>query len=315
MGSSVYSEAAVKSHNVTRSATYSADTLAYTDDIMRGKAKAVVNQRLDPMGLKVRESRDSAAHPTSLAIACFFDVTGSMGKIPVTLRKKLTKLMGLLLEKQYVPHPHVLFGAVGDAKHDRGPLQIGQFEADVKMDEDIDAVWVEGGGGGGGEESYELAYYIAARHTSIDCQEKRGKKGYLFTIGDESPYEKVSKREVVGLLGAGMQENVKTADIIAEAQEKYHCFHLIVARGSNGRDASMRRRWKNLLGDNAIVIEEVDYIAETMALIIGMHEGKVDLATGVAHLAEYGVTGNVADAISSALVAVSARAIALGGLK
>ena len=27
--------------------------------------------------------------------------------------------------------------------------------------------------------------YFMARHTSLDCHEKRGQRGYLFIIGDE----------------------------------------------------------------------------------------------------------------------------------
>ena len=37
-------------------------------------------------------------------------------------------------------------------------------------------------------ESYELAMYFMARHTALDCHEKRGKRGYLFIIGDEMAY-------------------------------------------------------------------------------------------------------------------------------
>lgn len=44
-------------------------------------------------------------------------------------------------------------------------------------------------------ESYELAMYFMARHTSIDCYEKRGKRGYLFMIGDELAYPKVKRHE------------------------------------------------------------------------------------------------------------------------
>src|SRR5690606_17085408 len=107
-----------------------------------------VHPKLDPHGVTVRESRDSADHPEALAIAVLFDVTGSMGNVPRTLQTKLPDLLGLLLRKGYVEHPHILFGAIGDATCDRAPLQIGQFEADNRMDDDLERILLEGGGGG-----------------------------------------------------------------------------------------------------------------------------------------------------------------------
>ena len=41
-----------------------------------------VHPALNPYGVGVRESRDSAEHPASLAIAVLFDATGSMGAVP-----------------------------------------------------------------------------------------------------------------------------------------------------------------------------------------------------------------------------------------
>jgi hypothetical protein len=78
-----------------------------------------------------------------------------------------------------------MFGAIGDATCDRAPLQVGQFESDNRMDDDLSRILLEGGGGGQKTESYELAMYFMARHTAADCYEKRGKRGYLFIIGDE----------------------------------------------------------------------------------------------------------------------------------
>ena len=60
---------------------------------------------------------------------------------------------------------------------------------------------LEGGGGGQMRESYELAMYFMARHTSLDCHEKRGKRGYLFIIGDEMPYPNVNPQQVSRILG------------------------------------------------------------------------------------------------------------------
>ena len=149
---------------------------------------------MDPRDVRVRESRDSDAHPESHAVAVLFDVTGSMQGVPRILQANLPKLMGLLIRKGYLDHPQILIGAIGDATCDAAPLQVGQFESGIEIEEDLGKLYLEGGGGGHITESYELAMYFMARHTAIDCFEKRGRRGYLFVIGDEIPYPQVKRR-------------------------------------------------------------------------------------------------------------------------
>ena len=134
-----------------------ASAFAYSDS---GAAR--VHPSLDPFGVSMRESRDSAEHPQSVAIAVLFDVTGSMRRVPRALQGKLPQLLGLLLRKGYVAHPQIMFGAIGDATCDRAPLQVGQFESDNRMDDDLGRILLEGGGGGQKTESYELALYFMA---------------------------------------------------------------------------------------------------------------------------------------------------------
>src|ERR1700760_193112 len=160
-----------------------------------------VHPSLDPFDVGKRESRDSAEHPQSLAISVLFDVTGSMGSVPRKLQQKLPQLHGLLKQKDYVRDPQLMFGAIGDATCDQAPLQVGQFESDNRMDKDLERILLEGGGGGQKTESYELAMYFMARHTVTDCFEKRGKRGYLFVIGDEMPYPAAKPREVSAWIG------------------------------------------------------------------------------------------------------------------
>ena len=98
-----------------------------------------------------------------------FDVTGSMRKVPRVLQTKLPQLLGLLQRQGYASDPQIMFGAIGDATCDRVPLQVGQFESDNRMDDDLGRIVLEGGGGGQMTESYELAMYFMARHTATDC--------------------------------------------------------------------------------------------------------------------------------------------------
>lgn len=68
-------------------------------------------------------------------------------------------------------------------RHCRSP----GFEADIRIARQLEKLWLEKGGGGNCCESYTLPWYFAALHTAIDWFEKRGQKGYLFTVGDELP--------------------------------------------------------------------------------------------------------------------------------
>src|ERR1700710_3021004 len=143
---------------------------------------------MNPQGVRLRESRDSADHPQTLGIVFALDVTGSMGEIPRLLAtQQLPRFMKVLTDCK-VPDPQILFLAVGDATSDRSPLQVGQFETTGElMDQWLTRSHLEGGGGAIGEESYELALYFLALHTEMDCFVKRGKRGYLFMTGDEKP--------------------------------------------------------------------------------------------------------------------------------
>ncbi|GAA4229750.1 hypothetical protein GCM10022254_22900 [Actinomadura meridiana] len=249
---------------------------------------AAVHPDLDPRGVTKRESRDSEDHPESLAIGVLFDVTGSMGTVPRTLQTKLPDLLGLLLRKGYVEHPHILFGAVGDATCDRAPLQIGQFEADNRMDDDLGKILLEGGGGGQMRESYELALYFMARHTSIDCFEKRGRRGYLFLIGDELAYPKVKRHEVEKIIGGELDEDIPVAEIVRELQRMYDVYYIIPEGAYHAGSRELKDFWRGLLGQNVLYLDDLDAVCETIALTVGLGEEAIDLDEGLGHLAETG---------------------------
>jgi hypothetical protein len=256
---------------------------AYSDSGARS-----VHDMLNPFGV-TRESRDSDEHPQSLAIAVLFDVTGSMRKVPRVLQSKLPGLLGLLLRKGYVQHPHILFGAIGDATCDRVPLQIGQFESDNRMDEDLGRIVLEGGGGGQMTESYELAMYFMARHTSIDCYEKRGRRGYLFLIGDEMPYPAVSDAQVRALIGDDLgRQPTTTREIVAELRRRYHVYYILPSGSSYVGNTEVLETWRDLLGQNVIELDDLDAVCETIALTIGLEEGAIDLDQGLDDLREIG---------------------------
>jgi hypothetical protein len=300
---------------VTTRAMHNTPTFAYDSTIKSGAIPAAAHSTLDPktvagarspfVGNVMRESRDSDDHPDSLAIGVVFDVTGSMGRVPITLQKKLAGLMRLLIAKGYATHPQILFGAIGDANSDRVPLQIGQFESDITMEDNLTNIYLEGGGGGQTRETYELAHYFFARHTSIDCFEKRGKKGYFFTIGDENFYPQIHRMHVEVHVGDKLAEDLPTEQIVRELEEKYHVFHIIAEQGGYPHQPEIEGSWKALLGERVLLLEDTDNVAELIALTIGLCEGTTDIDAGAQDLVAVGADHKTVTAVTDALVPLS----------
>lgn len=282
MGSGIWSTDVYDAADRYRRAT-GASAFAYSDSGAR-----TVHTALDPKGVGKRESRDSDEHPDSVAIAVLFDVTGSMGSVPRVLQQKLPQLLGLLLRKGYVKDPQILFGAIGDATCDRVPLQVGQFESDNRLDDDLGRFVLEGGGGGQMTESYELAMYFMARHTSIDCHEKRGKRGYLFIIGDEQAYPRVKPGEVRAVIGDELGEPIALRAVVDEVRRMYDTYYILPTGTAYAGNTTILEFWKDLLGQNVIALDDLDAVCETIALTVGLGEDSIDLDEGLEDLREAG---------------------------
>jgi len=251
---------------------------------------------MSPKNAKFRESRDSDAHPESLAVAVFLDVTGSMGDIPeILVREKLGSLMTTLISHG-VPDAHVMFGGIGDHISDRSPLQVGQYEAGTEeLNKWLTKIYLEGGGGGQNMESYSLAWLFAGRHTSIDCFEKRGEKGFLFTIGDEKTHPELDKETLKDLLGYEFGEDIKAEQLLSEAQRMYHVFHLHMHQTPTGKTDSIVQFWKKTLGERCIVVEDYSNLAEIIASTVAVVRG-ADLKDVVSDF-DHQIAGQVTNAL------------------
>ena len=308
MGHSSYSTAAYAARVNTARST-GTDYFSHTADIDSGRQAAHVHEKLDPAGLNrlgrnVRESRDSAEHPTSRAVVVVFDVTGSMARVPRLFVERLGGLMQLLRQKQYIADPQVMMAAVGDATCDKVPLQFGQYESGNEMDEALSLIHLEGGGGSLNTESYELAMYYLARHTELDCVEKRGQKAYLFLIGDEVPYPRVKKREVEKVIGDVLQEDIPLTVILTELRAKYNVYWILPGQTSNWSDQEVGDRLTELFGQHLIRLSNPRDICETIAATIGLGEG-VDITA---------VRTDLTSAADADVAAVGRATDALAGL-
>ena len=232
-------------------------------------SKRTLSHKMNPKGIMVRESKDSDEHPESLSIIIGLDTTGSMGQIPLYLvREGLPKTMGRIIQRGE-QHPQVLFLGIGDHECDTAPLQVSQFESsDELLDKWLTDVYLEAGGGGNQGESYLLAWYFAAFHTHIDCFEKRQRKGFLFTIGDEKTLKTLPSKVIESLMGPGQYSDYSAMELLGKAREKYNVYHIHVCETGQGHKQENKDDWKQIMGDNLILAEKHQDISTIIADII-----------------------------------------------
>jgi len=266
MGGATWSADAYRS----ASATYSTKTRSELF------SKRKINEDFDPKNIIMRESRDSEQNPRSTPIIIGLDVTGSMGMIAENIAKEgLGRLVEGILDSKPVTDPHIMMMAIGDIVHDDAPLQVTQFEADIRIAEQLTSLWLESGGGGNSYESYDLPWLFASEKTEIDSFSKRGVKGYLFTMGDELPPQIGSRQKLNEKIGVSLQCDTSINETLASAQERYNVFHLIIEEGSFARRDKHRvyQEWKHVLGKRAIRVNNYHYIPEIIQSVLEVSEG------------------------------------------
>jgi len=245
-------------------------TSSTLDTVFKQQKEYKAHAEMDTKGFKIRECRDSETHPNTVPIILGLDVTGSMGEIPAHLiRDGLPTLMSTLIQRG-VPDASLCFVAVGDHECDSHPLQVAQFESgDEELDMWLTRTYIEGGGGGNYGESYPLVWHFAANHVVADHIEKRNKKGFIITIGDEPFLKSIPANALKEIYGPdeSVQGTVKALDLLEAARQHYHVFHIFVKHGYRRLDEA----WVNALGDNLIIVSKIESIASVIADTVLKH--------------------------------------------
>lgn len=231
---------------------------------------------LNPKGVDMRESCDSTEHPNSSPIILGLDVTGSMGSVLEKVAKKLNTLIEEIYDRKPVPDPQIMIMGVGDAECDRFPLQVSQFESDIRIAEQMTDIYFERGGGGNDGESYLISWYFAARHTKLDSMDKHNKKGFIFTLGDEPCLKKLTKSQIKTFIGDDVQADLTAEELLNEVSRNYEVYHLMIEQGSGMRygRTEVVDRWTNLLGQRAIKVSDYEKIPEIIVSILEVENGK-----------------------------------------
>lgn len=222
-----------------------------------------------------RECRDSIDSPSATPVIIGFDVTASMGYLAKELAlNSLHRTITLLLEKKPISDPQILCAATGDCKSDITPLQVTQFEADIRVIEQLLQLHLEGGGGGNNGESYNLLWYFASRHTSTDCFEKRREKGWLFTIGDDRCHPTLTPAEIKRTFSDNCIYSLSNEELLREAQKKYNIFHIHIS-SDRPDDRTIADEWRRILPGKTAVIDrkKIGNLAELIFSVISVSKG------------------------------------------
>lgn len=235
-----------------------------------------IHPDLDPKKIVMRESCDSDVNPFSTPIVIGLDVTGSMGVHADNMQKQgLGVLVEGILERKPVTDPHIMFLGIGDVHSDQAPIQATQFEADIRIVNELQKIYLEGNGGGNGSESYELAWYFSALHTKIDSLSNRNKKGYLFTIGDESPAKIIEQQYIKKFFGKEEASTYSSKELLDMVSQKYHVYHVVVEEGSHARSNldKVLKDWRELLGERTLRLSKGSSLSEVIISAIEINEG------------------------------------------
>lgn len=186
-----------------------------------------INPKMDPYYIGTRECFDSEDHPNTTPIVVGLDVTGSMGYLAVEIATRaLNELIMKLYSTGAVEDPALMCAAYGDFS-DQSPLQVTQFESDIRIAEQLLEIYFENGGYG--QVVPTCLWDFLSRHTNIDAINKRGKKGYVFTIGDAAEIRKDKVAETIQrVVKDTLDSNTTREDVLSEVEKKFNVFHLVV---------------------------------------------------------------------------------------
>ena len=247
--------------------TYSNAKLSVQENFKARRLDEVLN----PYNV-MRECCDSEEHPNSFPVILALDVTGSMGSAANRVAQKLNEIMTDLYSDDEVKDVEFCIMAIGDLAYDDAPIQISQFESDVRIAEQLDKVYFEGGGGGNSYESYTAAWYMGVKHCVLDAW-NRGRKGVIITMGDELPNPYLPKNELKDVVGDNLQVNIETKNLLPEVLEKYDVFHISVDDSASSYQwhnsrGELDKAWSELLGKDHYFVANLDNLTNIIVKIV-----------------------------------------------
>lgn len=223
-----------------------------------------LDESLDPQKFSIRECVNSDEHPNTIPVILALDVTGSMGEAC----SETAAALGVIMTNLYKKFKDIEFCVmgIGDLAYDHAPIQMSQFESDVRIAEALDKIYMEHGGGGNSYESYTAAWYMGLKHTKLDCFDKQGRKAIIITMGDEPLNPYLPFRELNESISVTEQANIETPELYRQASEKFDIFHIAV---DSPRDCyrsyakEIEQSFGQILGKR-LKVAKIDELAQTI---------------------------------------------------
>lgn len=263
---------AVFSDYVTTSRGISADEYTTMNCTAQNMYKSRrLDKALDPLDV-MRECRDTEEHPNTVPVILALDVTGSMGGASVRVAQKLNQIMTDLYSDEDIKDIEFCIMGIGDLAYDKAPIQISQFESDIRIAEQLDKLYFESGGGGNNFESYTAAWYMGVNHCKLDCW-NRGKKGIIITLGDEFPNPYLPSNIGSYTQGYHLQDDIETSVLLKEAKEKFNLYHISIndkhsSYNRINKNNNMDNAWIELLGESNYFVGTLDNLSNIIVDII-----------------------------------------------
>lgn len=263
MGSGSFTTSSFTSYSNSRGRAVSSSGFVTNDNLTDYYTQSRIHPDMVPYKV-MRECVDSKEHPNTIPVVLCVDLTGSMSGACIKTAQSLNKIMTMLYEK-FTDIEFLVMG-VGDLECDHAPVQVSQFESDVRIAEHTDHLYIEHGGGGNGYESYSAAWYFGLKHTKLDCW-KRGKKGIIITMGDEPLNPVLHKNQVNAVFGDTVEADIKTEDLYKMATEKFDIYHIAV---DDDDDMYRFYNWridnsfKPIIGERSLKVSTIEQLPMTI---------------------------------------------------
>lgn len=223
MGSGSVSHSSYRAYAEANNYSYDSNTGRTTGQTFKART---IDKDLDPHRFTVRECVNSEEHPNTVSVILALDVTGSMGEACSETAAALGTII-LNLYKKFQDIEFCIMG-IGDLAYDYYPIQMSQFESDIRIAEALDKVYMEHGGGGNDYESYTAAWYMGLYKTKLDAFDKQGRKGIIITMGDEPLNPYLPHEELNDAIGSTEEKDVETPELYEAASKKFDIFHIAV---------------------------------------------------------------------------------------
>ena len=240
--------------------------LSQTKKVEETFVRKSCDPKFDPRYIATRECFDSEDHPNATPIVVGLDVTASMGYLAVKVASEaLNELIMKLYSTNSIEDPALMCAAYVDY-FDQSPLQVTQFESDIRIVEQLLELYFENGGQG--EVVPTCLWHFLSNHTNIDAVNKRNQKGFVFTIGDEAQIRNSpSLCQVIQRVIGDQTNAVNPEEVLKKAEEKFHLFHIMI-----GGDNAYNRQ---LMNGHAMSIQkaDVDLIPQIIISTIQLQKG------------------------------------------